>query len=139
MKTIYLTFDGVWSEGDESHIPSASDVYCVYACTFKSSANAVYIRKLLYVGESCNVRERLKNHERIRDWKRQLKSGEMLCYSFAEVGSNDRKRAEAAVIFRHQPPCKTEYKNRFPYENTAIKTSGRNLRLNAAFTVFSGC
>lgn len=138
MKTIYLTFDGVWCEGDESHIPSASGVYCVYACTFKPSANAVYIRTLLYVGESYNVRERLINHERIRDWKRQLKSGEMLCYSFAEVGSNDRERAEAAVIFRHQPPCNTEYKNRFPYETTTIKTSGKNLHLNAAFTVFSG-
>lgn len=95
------------------------------------------IRELIYVGESLDVHERLASHERVRDWEKRLRYGETLCYSVAEVGSGDRVRAEATVIYRHKPPCNTECTNRFPFENTVIKTSGMNKFLDTEFTVFT--
>lgn len=112
-------------------------MYCVYACTYSAETNRVSLRELIYVGESSDVRERLANHERLKDWKRRLRVGETLCYSVAEVSSDDRERAEAAVIYRHKPPCNTEYVNRFPFENTTIQTSGRNRFLEAVFSVYT--
>ena len=135
MKTIFLNFKGYWLETHKTSVPEASGVYCVYAGTYRAETDKVTLRELIYVGESSNIRERLSNHERLKDWKQRLRAGETLCYSVAEVGSDGRECAEAAVIYRHKPPCNTEYVNRFPFESTTIQTSGRNRFLDAAFTV----
>lgn len=137
MKTIPLNFRGYWLEAKKASVPAVSGVYCVYAGTYSAETDRVSLRELIYVGESSDVRDRLADHERLKDWKRRLRSGEVLCYSVAEVGSNDRVRAEAAVIYRHKPPCNTEYISRFPFENTTIETSGRNRFLDAVFTVYT--
>lgn len=137
MKTISLIFKGYWLETHKDSVPDASGVYCVYAGTYRAETNQVSLRELIYVGESSDVRERLANHERLKDWKRRLRAGETLCYSVATVNTIDRERAEAAVIYRHKPPCNVEYINRFPFENTRIETSGRNCFLEAAFTVYT--
>ena len=137
MKTISLNFRGYWREPKKAFVPEVSGVYCVYACTYNADTNEVYLRGLIYVGESSNVRDRLANHERLKDWMQRLKTGEILCYSVAEVGSNDRERAEAAVIYRHKPPCNTEYVNRFPFESTTIETSGEHWFLKDVFAVYT--
>lgn len=137
MKTISLNFRGYWLESHKASIPEASGVYCVYAGTYRAETDQVSLRELIYVGESSDVRDRLANHERQKDWKRRLSTGETLCYSVATVNTIDRERAEAAVIYRHKPPCNVEYINRFPFENTHIETSGRNCFLEAAFTVYT--
>lgn len=137
MKTISINFRGYWPEAKKASVPELSGIYCVYACTYSAETNRVSLRELIYVGESSDVRERLANHERLKDWKRRLRAGETLCYSVAEVSSDDRERAEAAVIYRHKPPCNTEYVNRFPFESTTIQTSGRNRFLEAVFTVYT--
>ena len=137
MKTISLKFDGYWREAKKDHIPKVSGIYCVYACSHNPDKKTVSIRELIYVGESLDVHERLASHERVRDWEKRLRYGETLCYSVAEVGSGDRVRAEATVIYRHKPPCNTECTNRFSFENTVIKTSGMNKFLDAEFTVFT--
>lgn len=137
MKTIDLSFKGYWREVKKSSVPEVSGVYCVYAATYHGETETVSLRELLYVGESSDVRDRLANHERLKDWKRRLKAGETLCYAVATVNSSDRERAEAAVIYRHKPPCNVEYVNRFPFETTHIETSGRNRFLEAAFTVYT--
>ena len=135
MKTIHLNFDGYWLEAGAHNVPVGSGVYCVYACTYNVATDCVAIRDLLYVGESCDVRGRLVNHERLSGWKRQLRSGEVLCYSVAKVAPSDRLNAEAALIHRHKPPCNTEYITRFPFGVTMMHTSGMNALLEAVFAV----
>ena len=137
MKTISLNFRGYWLESHKTSVPAASGVYCVYAGTYRAETDKVSLRELIYVGESNDVRERLSNHERLKDWKRHLRTGETLCYSVAKVNSDDRERAEAAVIYRNKPPCNTEYVYRFPFESTTIQTSGKNRFLEAVFTVYA--
>ena len=134
MKTIALDFRGYWREVNKEFVPSESGIYTVYACTYNQQEKTVSIRKLLYIGESEDVCERLQNHERLIDWKRFLRPNETLCYSVATIGAADRVRAEAALIYHHKPPCNTEYIHSFPYERTRITTSGRNALLSSDFT-----
>lgn len=137
MKTITLNFRGYWIEATKGSIPKKSGVYCVYAGTYNHAKGNVSLRELIYVGESEDVRTRLENHERQEDWEKLLRAGETLCYSMAEMVSDDRVRAEAAVIHRHKPPCNREYVSRFPFATTTIKTSGWNYLLKTEFTVFT--
>ena len=136
MKTISLEFDGYWREVNKGGIPAESGVYGVYACTYNKDQKTVSLRELVYVGESSDVNSRISNHERLSDWKKRLRAGETLCYSFAKVAGNDRLRAEAAVIFHHKPPCNVEYKHSFPFADTTITATGKHAKIDDTFTVY---
>lgn len=137
MKTIELEFKGYRLEEDKDGIASISGVYCVYSCVYNKE-DTVTLNKLLYIGESDNVHDRIANHDRLDDWMNSLRSGQTLCYSYANVSSADRERAEAALIFKMQPPYNSEHKDQFIYEDTEVKTNGRNKFLPAEFTVKKG-
>ena len=79
--------------------------------------------------------DRIPNHNRLDNWLDSLCSGLRLCYSYAKAFSADRERVEAALIFEMQPPFNTEYTKEFIYEDTEIKTSGRNSLLPDSFTL----
>lgn len=137
-KSYSLTFDGYWRAPNASGLPAKSGVYCVYACTYDTRMKTVSLRKLLYIGEAANVRERVSGHERWQDWERALQYGEILCFSAALIApKSDRQRAEAAMIYHHKPPCNVEYVHSFPYEQTTISTSGQNALLGSYFTVYT--
>ena len=138
MKTIELGFKGYYREVNKDSIASVSGVYCVYSCVYNKEEKNVTIKKLLYIGESDNVHDRIANHDRLDDWLDSLSSGQTLCYSYAKASSDDRERAEAALIFEKQPSFNTEHTKEFIYEDTEIKTSGRNKFLPAEFTVRKG-
>lgn len=134
-KAYSLTYEGYWRERNKSGIPARSGVYSVYACRYSTVNNTVSIRKLIYIGESANVRDRIDGHERTANWRRHLQPGEELCFNFAPI-SVDRERVEAALINHHKPPENDEYKHSFPYPQTTVSTSGRNEKLTARFTVY---
>lgn len=136
-KTYHLNFVGYWREPNIGSLPTKSGIYCVYGCTYSTENNTVSISKLIYIGESANVRDRVGNHEKWDVWRRQLWSVEKLCFNAALIdGAADRQRAEAAMIYKHKPSCNTEYVDNFPYDQTTILTSGRNARLEEYFTVY---
>ena len=129
-----LQFDGYWREPDREGIPAKSGIYCVYTSKYNSHTDKVSLNKLVYIGESLNVKERIANHEKWPDWHRHLRPSEELAFNFAPISSG-RERAEAAMINWHKPPENTEYANEFPYDRTTITTSGRNTLLTGRFTV----
>ncbi len=135
MKTITLNFDGYWLEDAKEYMKAVSGVYCVYSCTYNPSKDTVSIAELLYIGEADNVHDRIANHDRLDDWKAHLSGSQTLCYSCAGVTANDRERAEAALIFRTQPPYNYEHTQNFIYEDTEIITTGKNKFLPEKFTV----
>ena len=140
--TISLAYDGYWRETYAGSIPNKSGVYSVYACTYNSAAGTLSIRRLLYIGESAAVRDRIRQHlsgATGRSWKKHLLTGEVLCFAFAPISGTTRERAEAALIYKHEPPENTEYRYSFPakWSPTTVKTSGRNKLLNPHFTVRS--
>ena len=135
MKTITLKFNGYWREVDKGGVPNQSGIYCVYSCIYNASEKTVRLLRLLYIGESENVRERLINHERLQDWQNALQKGETICYSFAAINENDRERAEAALIYKIKPPFNTEHSRQFNYYPTEIIVEGETRFLLTRFTV----
>jgi hypothetical protein len=53
--------------------------------------------------------------------------GQELCLNAAlAYGDDDRRRAEAAMIRQHQPPCNSAYRDSFPFDMTTVTTTGAN-------------
>lgn len=134
-KSYSLGYQGYWPEVNAKSIPAQSGVYSVYACRYNRAEDTVSIRKLFYIGEAQNVRNRVAGHEKLPIWRLHLAAGEELCFNFSPIVA-DRVRVEAALIHRHKPPENSEYVSIFPYETTTVSTSGRNRFLASHFTVY---
>jgi excinuclease UvrABC nuclease subunit len=131
-----LVFDGYWLESKAGGLPAKSGIYGVYATTYNSTAGTVSLNRLIYIGEAADVRARVSSHDRWTDWKRQLKQGEVLSFNAALISPEAaRQRAEAAMIFKHKPPCNTEYVENFPFDTTTVTTAEKNALMHNAFTV----
>jgi hypothetical protein len=135
-KKLELEFEGYYREEflplKKKH--NCSGIYVVYAGS--RMARGCYLRKLLYIGESENAAKRPgKEHEKYAEWKKELKEGELLYFTFSDVPSADRKRAEAALIYYNEPCCNEQNKDSFNYSKTHIKTSGDAYMLEETFTV----
>jgi hypothetical protein len=131
-----LDFDGYWREPNARGLPAKSGIYGVYASVHNQLANTVTLNCLLYIGEAADVQGRVANHERWPDWKRHLKTGQVLCFNTALISPDAaRQRAEAAMIFKHKPLCNTEYVDNFPFDATTVATSGKSALMYATFTV----
>lgn len=136
-KSYDLEFDGYWRERKASGVPAKSGIYGVYAATHNQGNDTVTLNRLLYIGESENVRDRVTNHEKWEKWRLQLRAGEELCFNMAPIGpAADRERAEAAMIYEYKPPCNEEYVHSFPFDQTTITTRGRNALMRERFTVY---
>lgn len=131
-----INYQGYWREANVSGIPTKSGVYTVYTCSYDSTAKTVGLNKIVYIGESGNVNQRIASHEKWSRWKKHLRQGEQICISFASINSSDRVRVEAALIFQHQPPENSEYIGSFPFPQTSVNTSGENALLKSSFTVY---
>lgn len=134
-QTYALEFDGYWREPALGSIPEKSGIYCVFSCVHNQAEKTVSLKKLIYIGESGNVKSRLANHEKLDDWKKHTKQGEVLCFSFAPAPSASRVRCEAAMIIKHEPPVNTEYTEAFPHDKTTISITGKTTLLKTNFTV----
>jgi len=134
-QTYSIEFDGYWREKNKGSVPSKSGIYCVYSCVHNVTEKNITIKKLIYIGESENVDQRIDGHEKLPDWKNHLNSGEVLCYSFGGVSSANRDRCEAAMIYKHKPPENSEYANSFPFDKTTMNLSGKTAKLTTNFTV----
>lgn len=134
-QTFEIEFDGYWREPNISGIPSESGIYCVYECTHNKEEKTVTNHKLIYIGESVDVNNRIANHEKWSDWKKKVSNGNEVCISVAKIGSTYRNRIEAALIFEHKPPVNTDCINEFNYDETTIVIKGKIGLLNNNFTV----
>lgn len=126
-KTINLNFDGYWREVNKSSVPKKSGVYGVYVCKYNPPPqNTVTLDKLIYIGEAEDVNDRIANHEKWPEWRKEVTAGSEICFSFAEVISPDRERAECALIYYHKPKCNDDCKYSFPYEDTTVVSTGNH-------------
>lgn len=84
---IELGFKGYFREVKWDTLPDESAVYCIYACTYYKEAETVSIRKLLYIGESEQLKSRVTNpnHQGVKRAHERLRDGEVLCLSYAKV------------------------------------------------------
>jgi hypothetical protein len=91
--------------------------------------------RLLYIGQADDIRTRIQNHNKWPAWKKELHTGEQVCVSVAGVNHSVRDRVEAAMIFKHKPPCNIDCVDSFPFASTTITVLGRCRNLNRSFTV----
>src|SRR5215510_6194466 len=100
--TISLTFNGYWGWNELTKIPDEEGVFVVYDGA-RNVAGELRLRRVLFIGSSERVRTRILGHERLADWLRNATRGGDLYFSFAPADATTRARAEAALIFEHQP------------------------------------
>jgi len=132
-KTISLKFEGYWTEQELSGLPKQSGVFVVYACT-KDGPETSFLKKVIYIGESENVNQRIAKHKKWSLW-RKYRGASQVCFSFAPVPNSDRKRSEGALIYKHKPPVNDEYIAIFPFDETTLELSGKIALLKRSFTV----
>ena len=66
-ETFDMKIEGYWIDSQKDYIRNHSGVYFVYECTYNEANSTVNIQKLIYIGESEEVRERIVNHEKYHD------------------------------------------------------------------------
>ena len=126
-KKMQLNFEGYW------RIPTPGvarypGIYCIYA----SASSANY---LLYIGSSENIERRLADHEMGQRWTR-MADGYPLHFSAAKVANeDDRRQAEAAMIFHFKPPLNVTHVKDYPFPDTTIEMSGPVASANTRFDV----
>lgn len=139
-KTISLTYQGYWREPNFKSAPQYSGVYTFIECRYNPVSDSVTLVKILYIGQADNIRYRVLNHDKLTEMRKSLSYGNQLCIHCAPIEnytySPDKNRAEAALIYKHQPPFNDRLKDRFAYDATTISNSGRYSLLVQNFTVY---
>lgn len=143
---------GAWNTCPDE-MPEEKGIYFVYRCKAKVGDDGKiildkngkpkkYLDKLLYVGESGDVRRRMKDHNRDDDVRtNDIPAEEALYYTFAPFKGTDdeRIRVESAIIYNHRgvlPKGVGNKKNTktFPYDETTVVISGKyTLGLSTSF------
>lgn len=72
------------------------DFACVYAIVIKN--------KLIYVGITDSINNRMHNHHKIDYWKRYSSDTKVL-FIYKEVNLISRQNLEKAIISYYNPPC----------------------------------
>ena len=126
-------FVGYWRESNKNELPKSSGIFCVFDCFYDPTNKRVYLRSLIYIGESNDVNQAVKNHEKRKHWAEYVWWGNELCYSFCPVEAEDRERVKAALIYIHKPPVNVAYRNSFPFEKTYVKSTGQTILLSEFF------
>ena len=114
MKEYELTFKGYWVEPNISAIPKTSGVYLVYRCIHEY--DAVVLKDLIYIGQTYNLYDRIKSHEKKILFNKECQAGETLCYSIAEVLQNDLDVVENSLIFAQKPKLNDQNKDSFNHQ-----------------------
>jgi hypothetical protein len=134
-KTINLNFDGYWREINTDSIPRKSGVYAVYVGRYDEQNKTVTFDKLIYFGEAEDANERISNHDKWGEWRKEVPKGSETLFSFAEVVSPDRERAQCALIYYHQPVCNEKSTEEFPYEETTVVSTGKAALIKSPITM----
>lgn len=133
--TISLTFNGYWKWRDLSFVPNEAGIYVVYDGAWKRATNGLALNRILFIGEAERARDRLMRHERWSDWRRSVRGGGDLYFAFAPAELPTRLRAEAALIYEHQPLLNIEHKLEFPFHDTTMIVDGRSGLLRPALVL----
>ena len=68
-----VTFNGYRLDRDKSGLPTYGGIYLVYCCIYSAETNRVTLNRLIYIGQSVNICDRVNNHDRYEDFKAELR------------------------------------------------------------------
>ena len=122
-----LEFVGYWPVPSSSKVDFWGGIYCIYAVKDKDP-------RLLYVGEAEEIEASIANHKDCQKWEKEA-DGQDLYFSAAHLNPDTgRQRAQAALVYRHRPPCNLEVPEHFKYD-VKLLTSGANACLDPYFII----
>ena len=116
-------------------IPPISGIYSVYQAYHDKKHNVTNPLKLLAIGESDNIRTAVAGLLPTSGWHDAITKDTILCFSYADVGPDDRLRIAGALINHHKPHFNTTYKYEYPFGKTEVHTQGHTPFLAKSFTV----
>ena len=122
MRKFYLKGCGFWTKEGIVNMPVANGIYFVYRGILTSD-NEVDIKELIYIGKADQeggVRSRLTYHEKMPDFEKQIRRGEILVFSCAPLIAFVLDRVENALIFTQQPILNDKGTKSFNYPDTEI-------------------
>jgi hypothetical protein len=125
MNSYNITFKGYRRDINKKGLPAYGGIYMVYCCTYNAASSTVSLRSLIYIGKAISIHDRICNHDRYRDFKKQLKEGEELCYAYASVSPNDMDVVENALVYMQQPVLNDTLKDAFNYADSKFSIEGR--------------
>jgi len=135
IKSFNINIEGYWRDKNKEGVPIQSGVYFVYEANYNNIKDTVTLLRLVYIGEANDVRLRIKTHTKYSEWLHNVKYGNELCFSTGYIEEIQRKRVEAAYIFKHKPPLNIEFTNLFPFDQTTIISKGKTALLDINFTI----
>lgn len=133
-----LDWDGVREIKEDSvpsNIPDEEGIYMILCGKRSSEPNKwdTSSYKLLYIGESDEVRSRVVGHEKWPRWRRNCRGDHLLLkVAICNFGTTKRQKVECCLIYNTKPICNDECKDEFPYEddvqitNTGMKSPLRD-------------
>jgi hypothetical protein len=130
-----VEFNGFWTEEYSCCIPPISGIYSVYQAYHDKKHNVTNPLKLLAIGESDNIRTAVAGLLPTSGWHDAITKDTILCFSYADVGPDDRLRIAGALINHHKPHFNTTYKYEYPFGKTEVHTQGHTPFLAKSFTV----
>ena len=124
-----LEFDGYWPLG-MTGVADYPGIYCVHTVwetQFETTS------RLLYIGKAQNIEMRASSRERDSSFIRNAGKGDLYFSACRVIDTKVLQRAEAALIYQHQPPCNIKLKRRFLHGPITIITTGKNANLMSGF------
>lgn len=125
MNKYNITFKGYRRDVNKGGLPSYGGVYMVYCCTYNEQDSTVSLRELIYIGQAINIHDRICNHDKLKDFKKQLREGEQLCYAYASVAPNELDVVENGLVFMQKPVLNDDLKEHFSHPDSSFSIEGR--------------
>jgi len=136
MRTFKLIFKGYWKSIKYNPIPEEQPgIYCFYLAKKNKRTGQITLRELLYIGQSIDVKDRIRYHEKYDEILDTLDYEETIYFSYAPCHEKNLDRVEAALIFYHEPPFNTELIDVFDYPETIIQCLGKHAYLEDEFKI----
>ena len=130
-KTYNLDFKGYYWQ---DNLPEEAGIYLTYTVKFNAETREYDIDKLVYIGESDDIKGRQAQHYDDGDYPQ----GVTLAFSYALLlgGEDNRKRCEAALIYKVKPSWNKKGKLSFNYDATTVNSTGKHYGVPDTFTVY---
>lgn len=130
-KTYNLDFTGYKWEKD---LPEDAGIYLTYTVKYNEETKKYNIDELKYIGESDNIKSRQAQHYADGDYPKGVKLA--FAYALLSGGEENRKRCEAAMIYKVKPDWNTANTKSFDYDTTTVKSTGKHYGVPDDFTVY---
>lgn len=97
VKTFNLNLAGFYPEFEIKDIPDKSGIYFVFGAT-RNNNKLSCVKRLIYIGESKDVQDRLEHHEKKPRFEDALKDRECLYYACVFLPKAERELCEKGLI-----------------------------------------